>query len=121
MATKMTDTTNPSYLIVDADVFGASTALELKRANPSASVTPINRTEFPNTSAASHDLNKIIRADYADILYTKFALRGEGALAQVELTHLRALISPNGHVVRREQWHGTIVYRVSPTPLSSCP
>lgn len=62
-----------SYLIVGAGVFGASTALYLKRSEPSASITLIDRTPFPNPSAASHDVNKIIRADYPDAFYARLA------------------------------------------------
>lgn len=67
------ETKTKSYLIVGAGVFGASTALYLKRSEPSASVTLIDRTPFPNPSAASHDVNKIVRADYADAFYMKMA------------------------------------------------
>lgn len=69
--------TEASYLIVGAGVFGAATALELKRANPLANVTLVDRTEFPNPSAASHDLNKIVRADYGDVMYMKLALEAQ--------------------------------------------
>jgi sarcosine oxidase/L-pipecolate oxidase len=65
---------NESYLIIGAGVFGASTALHLRRAKPSATITLLDRTPFPNPSAASHDVNKIVRADYDDIFYMKLAL-----------------------------------------------
>ncbi|KAE9378260.1 sarcosine oxidase [Stipitochalara longipes BDJ] len=63
-----------SFLIVGAGVFGASTALHLCRSKPRAKVTLLDRTPFPNPSAASHDLNKIVRADYDDIMYMELAL-----------------------------------------------
>jgi sarcosine oxidase / L-pipecolate oxidase len=66
--------TQQSYLIVGAGIFGISTAICLKRSNPTAIVTVIDRTPYPNPSAASHDLNKVIRADYDDIFYMKLAL-----------------------------------------------
>jgi sarcosine oxidase / L-pipecolate oxidase len=69
--------TTQSYLIVGAGVFGASTALHLRRLDPSATVTLLDRTSFPNPSAASHDVNKIIRADYDDIFYMKLALEAQ--------------------------------------------
>ncbi|KAH7346471.1 FAD dependent oxidoreductase [Rhexocercosporidium sp. MPI-PUGE-AT-0058] len=63
-----------SYLIVGSGVFGASTAFHLQLAKPTASITLIDRTPFPNPSAASHGLNKIVCADYGDIFYMKLAL-----------------------------------------------
>jgi sarcosine oxidase/L-pipecolate oxidase len=65
-----------SYLIVGAGVFGASTALHLKRSKPQARVTLIDRL-LPNPAAASSDLSKIIRADYADIFYMELALEAQ--------------------------------------------
>ena len=67
----------PHYLIVGSGVFGASTALHLKRSKPEAKVTIVDRVPYPNPSGASHDLNKIIRADYHDIFYTKLALEAQ--------------------------------------------
>lgn len=66
-----------SYLIIGAGTFGASTALELRRVIPSATVTLLDQTPFPNPSAASHDLNKIIRADYTSLFYMKLALEAQ--------------------------------------------
>jgi sarcosine oxidase/L-pipecolate oxidase len=64
------------YLIVGAGS-RASTALYLRQSDPSAIVTLLDQTSFPNPSAASHDLNKIIRADYDDIFYMKLALEAQ--------------------------------------------
>ncbi|CAD6914436.1 unnamed protein product [Tilletia controversa] len=70
-----------SFLIIGAGVFGASTALHLKKHLPNATVTILERSSSernnndaqeagphpaPASDAASSDLNKIIRADYAD-------------------------------------------------------
>jgi sarcosine oxidase/L-pipecolate oxidase len=68
---------SPSYLIVGAGIFGASTALHLKQSSPSASITLIDMTDYPSPIAASHDVNKIIRADYRDIVYTGLALEAQ--------------------------------------------
>jgi sarcosine oxidase / L-pipecolate oxidase len=65
-----------SYLIIGAGVFGASTALHLKRTKPQARVLLIDRL-LPNPAAASSDLSKIIRADYGDIFYMKLALEAQ--------------------------------------------
>ncbi|KAK2735818.1 hypothetical protein FQN57_001095 [Myotisia sp. PD_48] len=65
---------SPTYLIIGAGCFGASTALHLQRAYPDAHITLVDRTPFPCPAAAAHDLNKIIRAEYDDIFYMKLAL-----------------------------------------------
>lgn len=67
----------PSYLIIGAGCFGASTALYLSQTRPSSKITLVDSTPFPNPSAAAHDLNKIIRADYPDLLYMKLALEAQ--------------------------------------------
>jgi sarcosine oxidase/L-pipecolate oxidase len=66
-----------TYLIVGAGLFGASTALHLKRSSPSAVVILLDRTPFPCPSGAAYDLNKIIRAGYDDIFYVKLALEAQ--------------------------------------------
>jgi sarcosine oxidase / L-pipecolate oxidase len=63
-----------SILIIGAGTFGASTALALKTAEPEARVILMDRTPFPCPMAAGHDLNKIVRADYTDVMYMKLAL-----------------------------------------------
>lgn len=70
-------TVQETYIIVGAGIFGASTALYLSQERPSARITLVDRTPFPNPSAAAHDLNKIIRADYPDLLYMKLALEAQ--------------------------------------------
>jgi sarcosine oxidase/L-pipecolate oxidase len=63
----------PSYLIVGAGIFGASTALHLKAAEPKAQVTLIDRAPYPCPYGASFDLNKIIRDYYTDKFYMRLA------------------------------------------------
>ncbi|KAL2041194.1 hypothetical protein N7G274_006139 [Stereocaulon virgatum] len=63
-----------SYLIIGAGVFGASTALHLKRSDSTATISLVDGGPLPNTSAASHDINKIIRADYEDVFWMRIAL-----------------------------------------------
>ncbi|KAH8599191.1 sarcosine oxidase [Bisporella sp. PMI_857] len=65
-----------SFIVVGAGCFGASTALHLSKEFQNAKITLIDRS-FPNPSAAGHDLNKIIRADYGDFFYTKLALESQ--------------------------------------------
>jgi glycine/D-amino acid oxidase-like deaminating enzyme len=70
---------SPSYIIVGSGVFGASTALYLIRKHPDAKITLIDRDNFnaPFRVAASWDWNKVIRADYSDIAYTKLGLEAQ--------------------------------------------
>ena len=67
------DSAQPSYLIVGAGIFGASTALHLKAAEPEAQVTLLDRTPYPCPYGASFDLNKIVRDYYTDKFYMKLA------------------------------------------------
>ena len=64
-----------SYIIVGAGVFGASTALSLSKEDPAPTVILIDRAPYPCPVAASHDINKIVRADYGDIFYCKLGLQ----------------------------------------------
>ncbi|KAF9874918.1 sarcosine oxidase [Colletotrichum karsti] len=79
----MSETPQPSYLIVGAGVFGASTALHLIRAEPRARITLIDRNAFdaPVRVAASWDWNKVVRADYADIEYMRLSLEAKALWA----------------------------------------
>lgn len=65
--------TTPSYIIIGAGVFGASTALRLIQQNPSAKILLIDRA-IPHHESASWDWSKVVRADYTDILYCRLAL-----------------------------------------------
>ncbi|KAI0872723.1 FAD dependent oxidoreductase [Hypoxylon argillaceum] len=64
---------NPT-IIVGSGVFGASTALALIEAHPSMAVTLVDACHYPSNRAASHDVNRIVRADYSDIMHMKLAL-----------------------------------------------
>lgn len=69
----------PSYLIIGAGVFGVSTAYHLIQKYPDASVTLVDRDEFDAESrvAASWDWNKVVRADYDDIVYCQLAIEAQ--------------------------------------------
>lgn len=69
----------PSYLIVGAGVFGVSTAYHLIKKYPGASVTIVDRDAFDADSrvAASWDWNKVVRADYDDIVYCKLGIEAQ--------------------------------------------
>ncbi|KAL4929898.1 NAD(P)/FAD-dependent oxidoreductase [Aspergillus undulatus] len=77
----MTSSTNPtnSYLILGAGIFGVSTAYYLKKSHPAARVTLIDRDAFDAESrvAASWDWNKVVRADYSDLIYCRLALESQ--------------------------------------------
>jgi sarcosine oxidase/L-pipecolate oxidase len=66
--------TAPSYLVVGAGVFGASTAYHLVKKYPYASISLVDRLLYPCPLAASWDWNKVVRADYGDIFYMEKAL-----------------------------------------------
>ena len=70
---------NPSYLIVGAGVFGISTAYHLIRKYPNASITVVDRDAYDADSrvAASWDWNKVVRADYDDLVYCRLALEAQ--------------------------------------------
>ena len=64
-----------SYLIIGAGTFGAATALSLKKSEPGSDVTVLDQAPFPCPMGAGHDYNKIVRADYDDLLYMKLGLK----------------------------------------------
>lgn len=68
-----------SYLIVGAGVFGISTAYHLIKKYPHASITVVDRDAYDAESrvAASWDWNKVVRADYDDIVYCRLALEAQ--------------------------------------------
>ena len=69
----------PSYLIVGAGVFGVSTAYHLIKKYPDRQVTILDQDAYDadNRVAASWDWNKVVRADYDDIVYTELALEAQ--------------------------------------------
>lgn len=68
-----------SYLIVGAGVFGVSTAFHIIKTYPDAQVTIVDRDAFDAESrvAASWDWNKVVRADYDDIVYCRLGLEAQ--------------------------------------------
>lgn len=68
-----------SYLIVGAGVFGVSTAYHIIKSYPNASVTLVDRDSYEADSrvAASWDWNKVVRADYDDIVYCQLGLEAQ--------------------------------------------
>lgn len=63
----------PSVLIVGGGAFGTSTAYHLSLRGYS-SVTVLDRFDAPSKDSAATDLNKVIRADYPNPLYTQLGL-----------------------------------------------
>lgn len=72
-------TSEKSYLILGAGVFGVSTAYHLIKKYPDASVTLVDRDAYDADSrvAASWDWNKVVRADYDDIVYCKLGIEAQ--------------------------------------------
>lgn len=64
-----------TVIIVGAGNFGTATALFLAQNRDDLHIMLIDTTPEANPRAASHDLNKIVRDDYADELYMKMMLR----------------------------------------------
>ncbi|KAJ9145463.1 FAD dependent oxidoreductase [Pleurostoma richardsiae] len=60
----------PKILIVGGGVFGTSTAYHLSTRGY-AHVTVVDRFDAPSKDSAACDLNKVVRADYPNPLYTK--------------------------------------------------
>lgn len=65
--------TERSVIVVGAGVFGLSTAYYLS-IRGYKSVTVLDRHPVPSREAASSDVSKIIRSDYADPLYARMGL-----------------------------------------------
>ncbi|RMD41944.1 hypothetical protein DV735_g3173, partial [Chaetothyriales sp. CBS 134920] len=76
-----------SYIIVGAGVFGVSTAYHLIKKYPDASVTIVDRDAYDAESrvAASWDWNKVVRADYDDIVYCQLALEAQDVFKSDDL------------------------------------
>ena len=63
----------PSVLIVGGGVFGTSTAYHLSLQGYT-DVIVLDRFDVPSKDSAATDLNKVVRADYPNPLYTKLGL-----------------------------------------------
>ncbi|KAF4963076.1 hypothetical protein FSARC_8878 [Fusarium sarcochroum] len=62
-----------SILIIGAGTFGISTAYHLAKRGYS-NVTCLDRHPWPSLDSAGHDLNKIVRTEYDEPMYTQLAL-----------------------------------------------
>lgn len=78
--------------IVGAGNFGASTSLWLAKLGVK-NITLVDNTDFPNPRAASHDINKIVRDDYPDVLYMRMLKKA------MLLWRTDQLLSPRYHQV----------------------
>jgi glycine/D-amino acid oxidase-like deaminating enzyme len=69
-----TSKSSPSILILGAGCFGLATAHHLASRGYS-NITVLDKdSEVPSRFSAANDLNKVIRAEYADPFYTDLAL-----------------------------------------------
>ena len=68
----------PSVLVIGGGVFGTSTAYHLSLRGYS-SVTILDRFDAPSKDSAGTDLNKVIRVDYPEPLYTQLGLEALSA------------------------------------------
>lgn len=71
---RLNDSMSPSILILGAGCFGVSTAHHLA-SHGYSNITVLDKdSEVPSRFSAANDLNKVIRAEYADPFYTNLAL-----------------------------------------------
>ncbi|OJJ05908.1 hypothetical protein ASPVEDRAFT_32250 [Aspergillus versicolor CBS 583.65] len=71
---RVNDSMSPSILILGAGCFGVLTAHHLASYGYS-NITVLNKdSQVPSCFSAANDLNKVIRAEYADPFYTNLAL-----------------------------------------------
>lgn len=91
-------------LIVGAGIFGISTAyhLALQSSNPS-SITILDRGPAPSTDAASTDINKIVRADYSNPLYTRLGLEAIDAWKNSPLFKDKGVYHQTGWIMMNER------------------
>ena len=69
-----TDSSKPSILIIGAGCFGLATAHHLVL-NGYSDITVLEKGDaVPSGFSAAFDLNKVIRAEYADPFYTDLSL-----------------------------------------------
>lgn len=88
----------PSVLIVGAGEFGSTTAVELLRSGNYGSVTILDRaTTLPALDAASTDINKVVRYDYADAEYAALACE---AVRRWEQPQWKGVYFPTGVLMR---------------------
>ncbi|KAG7853945.1 hypothetical protein KL939_005202 [Ogataea angusta] len=96
----------PSVLVVGCGVFGLSAAREL--ALKGYSVRAIDVYEPPSPWSAANDFNKIIRAEYTDMIYSKMAVEAIGLWkTDPDLQGLynecgRVLVTPKEHAGRKK-------------------
>ncbi|KAH3671326.1 hypothetical protein OGAPHI_000549 [Ogataea philodendri] len=96
----------PSVLIVGCGVFGLSTARDLSRRG--YSVVALDAYEPPSPWSAANDFNKIIRAEYTDLIYSKMAVeaihqwRDDPDLKGLYNECGRIMVTPMDHVGRQE-------------------
>ncbi|KAK2006739.1 FAD dependent oxidoreductase [Colletotrichum eremochloae] len=68
------DAKRKAFIIVGGGVFGLSTVLWLLNRHPDCAIILVDPTEFSNPKAASHDISKILRDDYPNMLYAPLAI-----------------------------------------------
>ncbi|KAM3538614.1 hypothetical protein ARSEF1564_008461 [Beauveria bassiana] len=97
-----TPTSSPEFksvIIVGAGAFGAATAYTL--ASRGIQVALVDTAQFPSPRAASHDIAKIVRDDYPDLLYMRMMAK--------------AMPKWRNHALYKEWYHETGMLRADPT------
>ncbi|KAF6831612.1 fructosyl amine:oxygen oxidoreductase [Colletotrichum plurivorum] len=83
MAESIPPSKTSSIVIIGAGTFGISTAYHLAKRGYT-NITCIDRHPVPSLDSAAYDLNKIIRTEYDEPLYTELALEALDAWRQPE-------------------------------------
>ncbi|KAF6806645.1 fructosyl amine:oxygen oxidoreductase [Colletotrichum sojae] len=83
MAESIPPNKTSSIVIIGAGTFGISTAYHLAKRGYT-NITCIDRHPVPSLDSAAYDLNKIIRTEYDEPLYTQLALEALDAWRQPE-------------------------------------
>ncbi|KAK7534817.1 FAD dependent oxidoreductase [Phyllosticta citribraziliensis] len=72
---------NESVIVIGSGTWGTSTALELAKRGYT-NVTCLDKRPFPSVDSAAYDLNKIIRTEYDEELYSEMAIEAIQAWRQ---------------------------------------
>ncbi|GAD91587.1 conserved hypothetical protein [Paecilomyces variotii No. 5] len=92
-------------LIVGAGIFGVSTAYHLAQSqyHDPRKITVLDRAPAPSTSAASTDINKIVRADYSKPFYVDLAYEAMDAWSSLPFFREANVYHQTGWVMMDEK------------------
>lgn len=97
----MNESPQPSVIVVGGGAFGTSTAYHLAQRRY-CNVKVLDRFAAPSKEAAANDLNKIIRYDYPNSLYTKLSLEAMDVWKHPS-GFLSGLFRPSGWIMAAQE------------------